>query len=683
MQLADFQPLALIATTPAGIQQLQRLIPHTPATLWIPSSLIDMLPIPGVEAKVYTSLVETIPQLWTSHRGLVFALATGAVIRLIAPCLRNKATDPAVVVVETTGRYVISLCGGHQGGGDRLTRSLAHLLQAEPIITGAAASLGLAAVDLIGNPLGWKRGQGDWTGVSSAIARGEILQVSQDAGVQWWSCHGWQLQESLGNANNPASSTNSAISTNPTNPNNLASSTNLTNPVNPTSSSSPQAQVWISPYLALANTIPQVQWHPRVLWVGIGCERGSSLELLQWAIQEALKTKGLAQEAIAGLATIDIKADEVGLVALADQWQLPLITFPADVLASVPVPTPSAIVQQEVGTSSVAEAAAIVAAATNFPQLGNVGYDLSVGSTSVRVRFRSEASFLPTDLNLGASPLLPKQIYRRADQPGAVTVAIAQAEIEYTGRTGKLWLIGTGPGALTQITPAAQQAIAQADVVIGYTLYLELIQPLLQPQQIVEASPITQERQRAERAIALATWGLTVAVVSSGDCGIYGMAGLVLEQLQQAGWDGKTPTVQVFPGITALQSAASLVGAPLMHDFCAISLSDLLTPWEVIVKRLNAAAQADFVIALYNPKSQNRVEQITTAQQICLGSRSPDTPVAIVRAAYRPDQEIHLTTLGKMLETSIDMLTVVIIGNQSSSRHGDWLITPRGYLGGV
>ncbi len=659
MQLADFQPLALIATTPDGIQQLQCLIPHTPATLWIPSSLIDMLPIPGVEAKVYTSLAETVPQLWTSHRGLVFALATGAVIRLIAPCLRNKATDPAVVVVEATGRYVISLGGGSQDGGDRLTRSLAHLLQAEPIITGAAASLSLAAVDLIGNPLGWKRGQGDWQGVSAAINRGGIIQISQDAGVQWWSRHGWQVQESLGD---PANSNN------------------------PTSSSSPQAQVWISPYLALANTIPQVQWHPRVLWVGIGCERGSSLELLQWAIQEALKTKGLAQEAIAGLATLDLKADEVGLVALADQWQLPLVTFPADVLASVSVPTPSAIVEMEVGTASVAEAAAIVAAATNFPQLGKVGYELSVGSTSVRVRFRSDASFLPTDLNLGASPLLPKQIYRRGDQPGSVTVAIAQAEIEYTGRIGKLWLIGTGPGALTQITPAAQRAIAQADVVIGDTLCLEMIQPLLQPQQIVEGSPITQEdqeRQWAERAIALVTWGLTVAVVSSGDCGIYGMAGLVLELLQQAEWDGKTPAVQVFPGITALQSAASLVGAPLMHDFCAISLSDLLTPWEVIVKRLNAAAQADFVIALHNPKSQNCLEQITTAQHICLSSRSPDTPVAIVRAAYRPDQEIHLTTLGKMLETSIDMLTVVIIGNQSSSRHGEWLITPRGYLGGV
>jgi cobalt-precorrin 5A hydrolase/precorrin-3B C17-methyltransferase len=241
--------------------------------------------------------------------------------------------------------------------------------------------------------------------------------------------------------------------------------------------------------------------------------------------------------------------------------------------------------------------------------------------------------------------------------------------------------VGTGPGALNQITPAAQVAIAQADVVIGYTLYVDLVHPLLRPGQIVEATPITQERQRAQRAIALAQWGLTVAVVSSGDCGIYGMAGLVLEELRVTGWDGKTPEVQVFPGISALQSGASRVGAPLMHDFCAISLSDLLTPWEMIEKRLHAAAQADFVTALYNPKSQSRTTQIAIAQQIFLQYRDPKTPVAIVRAAYRQDEHIVLTTLADCLDAPIDMLTTVIIGNQSTRLHGDWMITPRGYLG--
>ncbi|HSM80240.1 MAG TPA: precorrin-3B C(17)-methyltransferase, partial [Nodosilinea sp.] len=193
----------------------------------------------------------------------------------------------------------------------------------------------------------------------------------------------------------------------------------------------------------------------------------------------------------------------------------------------------------------------------------------------------------------------------------------------------------------------------------------------------------TQERQRADRAIDLARWGLRVAVVSSGDCGIYGMAGLVLEQLQNTGWDGETPSVEVCPGISALQAAAARVGAPLMHDFCAISLSDLLTPWEVIVKRLEAAAQADFVVALYNPKSKTRTEQIATAHGILMAHRPPETPVAVVKSVYRPDETIYRTTLGELLAAPIDMLTVVLIGNRSTQRHGPWLITPRGYNGNI
>jgi cobalt-precorrin 5A hydrolase/precorrin-3B C17-methyltransferase len=358
----------------------------------------------------------------------------------------------------------------------------------------------------------------------------------------------------------------------------------------------------------------------------------------------------LAEAAIAGIATIDIKADEVGLLELCRDRNWPLRTFSAEVLRSVNVPNPSAVVDKEVGTPSVAEAAALVAA--------NV-----VGVRHV-VPLR-----------------VAKQIFKLENQPGAVTVAIAQSEHEYTGRTGQLLLVGTGPGQLAQMTPAAKTAVAQADAVIGYSLYIDLIAPVLRPGQIVEALPITQERQRAERAIELAQWGLTVAVVSSGDCGIYGMAGLVLEELRAGGWDGKIPGVQVFPGITALQAAASRVGAPLMHDFCAISLSDLLTPWEVIEKRLVAAAQADFVTALYNPRSQTRTQQLATARAIFLQYRDPDTPVAVVHSAYRQDEQITLTSLEQLLDTPIDMLTTVLIGNQSTRTHGEWMITPRGYLG--
>ena len=658
----DFQPLALVATTPTGAQRLQPLCQTSGASLWVPESLSIQ------QAQNYTgSLKDHIASLWHHHRAFVFCLATGAVVRLIAPLLEDKSRDPAVVVVDEQGQFVISLCSGHQGKAEQLARMIALQLGATPVLTGASAGLGLPGVDMLGVPFGWQRGEGDWTGVSAAVARGESVLVMQEAGSKLWQNHLPQAHPfNLRCAESPA--TESEIVESKEQPNPPTSHPPLPPLIkggrqNP--NLMPKARIWISPTqrrFSPETDFPEVQWHPRVLWMGIGCERGTSRALIETAIQQVCQQNHLAESAIAGLATIDIKADEVGLVELCHKRNWPLRTFPAEVLRSVKVPNPSAIVDKEVGTPSVAEAAAIVGAGL-VPALSNgVGHP-HVGQPQ------------------GVPLRVAKQIFKLEGQPGAVTVAIAQSEREYTGRIGQLLLVGTGPGQLDQITPAAQTAISRADVVIGYSLYIDLITPLLRPGQIVEALPITQERQRAERAIELAQWGLTVAVVSSGDCGIYGMAGLVLEELRAQGWDGKTPGVQVFPGITALQSAASRVGAPLMHDFCAISLSDLLTPWEMIEKRLIAAAQADFVTALYNPRSRTRTEQIATARAIFLKYRNPMTPVALVRSAYRQEEQITLTTLEKLLEAPIDMLTTVLIGNQSTRTHGDWMITPRGYLG--
>ena len=658
----DFQPLALVATTPTGAQQLQPLCQTSSATLWVPDSLHLE------QAQNYTgSLKDHIATLWHHHRAFVFCLATGAVVRLIAPLLEDKSRDPAVVVIDEKGRFVISLCSGHQGKADQLARMIALQLGATPVLTGASAGLGLPGVDMLGVPFGWQRGEGDWTGVSASVARGERVEVIQEAGSTLWQAHLPQAHP-FHFGFPESSATESEIVESKEQPNHPTSHPPLP-PLNQGGSQNlnlmPKARIWISPTqrrFSSESDFPEVQWHPRVLWMGIGCERGTSRELIETAIQQVCQQHHLAEDAIAGIATIDIKADEVGLVQLCRERNWPLRTFPAEVLRSVKVPNPSAIVDKEVATPSVAEAAAIVGAGLVPALSDGVGH--------------------PQGGHPQGGPLrVAKQIFKLEGQPGAVTVAIAQSKREYTGRTGQLLLVGTGPGQLDQITPAAQTAISCADVVIGYSLYIDLIAPLLRPGQIVEALPITQERQRAERAIELAQWGLTVAVVSSGDCGIYGMAGLVLEELRAKGWDGKTPGVQVFPGITALQAAASRVGAPLMHDFCAISLSDLLTPWEVIEKRLIAAAQADFVTALYNPRSRTRTEQIATARAIFLKYRNPMTPVALVRSAYRQDEQITLTTLEKLLEAPIDMLTTVLIGNQSTGTHGDWMITPRGYLG--
>ena len=190
-----------------------------------------------------------------------------------------------------------------------------------------------------------------------------------------------------------------------------------------------------------------------------------------------------------------------------------------------------------------------------------------------------------------------------------------------------------------------------------------------------------QELERASIAVDLAYQGHSVAVVSSGDAGIYGMAGPVFRVLVERGWDGETPSLEVLPGITAMQSAAALLGSPLMQDFCAISLSDLLTPWETILKRLEAAAQGDFVVALYNPRSQKRNHQLQEAQRILLANRSAQTPVGIVRDAYRPGQDVTVTDLQHLEDhiEDVDMVTVVLIGNSTSFLHQGRIVTPRGY----
>jgi cobalt-precorrin 5A hydrolase/precorrin-3B C17-methyltransferase len=211
-----------------------------------------------------------------------------------------------------------------------------------------------------------------------------------------------------------------------------------------------------------------------------------------------------------------------------------------------------------------------------------------------------------------------------------------------------LSLIGIGPGDLRQLTHLAQDALQTAEVVIGYQVYIEQIRPLLdETRQEAIISPIGDELERAKQAVALAQAGRRVALISSGDIGIYAMASPVFEVLRQQNWRGDNPEVAVYPGVSAIQATAARLGAPLGHDFCTISLSDLLTPWSVIERRLQAAAWGDFVIAFYSPRSQKRDWQLPAALDILLAHRSPTTPVAIARNVTRPDEQISLTTLAE------------------------------------
>ncbi|BAD76090.1 precorrin-3B methylase [Geobacillus kaustophilus HTA426] len=245
--------------------------------------------------------------------------------------------------------------------------------------------------------------------------------------------------------------------------------------------------------------------------------------------------------------------------------------------------------------------------------------------------------------------------------------------------SGKLLIVGFGPGSVDHMTKRAREAIEESDVIIGYKTYIELVRDLIVGKEIISTG-MTEEVSRAQAAVKWAERGKTVAVISSGDAGLYGMAGLVYEVLIEKGWTKASPIeVEVIPGISAIHSCAALLGAPIMHDACTISLSDHLTPWELIEKRIDAAAAADFVIALYNPKSGRRTRQIVEAQRILLRHRSPETPVGLVKSAYRERQHIVLTDLAHMLDHEIGMLTTVIIGNSTTFVHDGVMITPRGY----
>ena len=236
----------------------------------------------------------------------------------------------------------------------------------------------------------------------------------------------------------------------------------------------------------------------------------------------------------------------------------------------------------------------------------------------------------------------------------------------------KIYVVGIGPGKKADMTFRAYDALEKSDVIIGYKTYIDLIKEYFPEKELI-SSPMKKEVDRCREVVDIAETGKTVSLISSGDAGIYGMAGIMLEIVP------KSIETEIIPGVTASNAAAATAGAPIMHDYATISLSDLLTDWELIKKRVELASQGDFVISLYNPKSKGRVTQIEEAVQIMQKYKSKETPVAIVKNAGREDEKVSTATLGTMLDYEIDMLTVIIIGNSKTFTRNDKIITPRGY----
>lgn len=533
------------------------------------------------EAEKLKYAKKAVGEIWGEAESIVFIMACGIAVRAIAPFVKDKKDDPAVVALDEKGQNAISLLSGHLGGANRITMELAGLFNANPVISTATDLNGLYSIDLFASEKGFMIENPALLSKISARHLGEKkLSIHSDIEMNF--------------------------------------------PPDYEKTGPEKADVIVSNRVHPHKCL---YLRPKNLIIGVGLNSGTSAEEIGASVRAVFKENGFSFDSIKLIATHEKKLSEPGLADFARESGIPLRGFMPQELNSVLNINESGAAKRALGVQGVAEPSAILASHNGR--------------------------------------LLLQKVKR-----GNITLAVAESnEIV-------IYVIGTGPGGLEHITPRALLLIREADVIVGYKTYLEQIKSLIKDKEI-KASGMMQEVDRAKAALETAQTGNKVCVISGGDPGIYGMAGLLLEVAKNS--NGRPVRVEVIPGISALNACASRLGAPLMHDFAVVSLSDRLTPWEVIESRLEAAAKADFVIVLYNPRSKSRTRQIERAREIILKVRAGDTPVGIVKGATREDEKIILTTLADLPFAEIDMQSTVIIGNSNTERFGDYLITPRGY----
>ena len=551
--------------------------------------------------RFFTDTAGHLRALFEAGRPVAGVCAAGILVRALAPALGDKRAEPPVVALSEDGAFAVPLLGAHRGGVE-LARRIAAAIGAEVAVTSAGDRRFGVALDA--PPEGWTLANPEhYKSFVAALLHGARVRVPD--GIPW-----------------------------------LAESDLPWDDAGELAIRVDDRKVAGSPRTLV--------YHPRRLALGIGCERGVSSEEIEELARSCLDGAGLAPESVAAVFSIDLKADEPGVHALAASLGVPARFFAAAVLEAEAsrLRNPSELVFRAVGCHGVAEGAALAAAGP--------GGELVVEKTK--------------------SARATCAIARAPEPLDPATLGAAR---------GALWVAGVGPGDAGTLTPDARAAIEGANHVVGYRRYLDLVAALLQGQSL-HPYELGEERARVEKAIRLAAEGERVALVCSGDPGVYAMASLVMEMLDS----GKDPAfgriaLQVLPGVSALQAAAARAGAPIGHDFCAVSLSDLLTPRETIEARLAAAASADFVIALYNPVSAARRETFARALEILRAHRAPETPVVVARNLGRRGERVVLVPLGRLDPARIDMTTTLIVGSSATRtfRHGTSTraYTPRGY----
>lgn len=549
---------------------------------------------------------------------LVYIGACGIAVRAVAPHIGSKETDPAVIVIDEKGENVIPILAGHLGGANEWARKIAELTKGKAVLTTATDVNGIFAVDLFAKEnqllIGDLKKAARFTASLLEEGKASVVTPRKYADVI-------QFEDGI-----PAELQAYDLPDEQLAGQHGENVALITPDVEP--STNPDAPLRLI---------------PRCVILGMGCRKGKSYEELRDFAEGTLQELGLDREAVCAIASIDVKKEEPGLVSLAADLGVPLQTFNAEELEKTELENwtfmESDRVREYVGTGNVCERAAAAAGARKIliGKTAKDGMTICVGMRPVELCWKPRAKSDKND---------PK---------------------------GHLFVVGIGPGNHEGMTGQAAAALESSDTIIGYSVYNDLVKPYY-PDKRYLTTPMTGEEARCRMAIEEAKAGHTVALICSGDPGVYGMAGLVLELAGDAGFD-----IEIVSGVTAALSGAALLGAPLVHDFAVISLSDRLTPWEKIEKRLRAAAEADLCIVLYNPSSRGRKEHLHRAAQILMEHVPGSRVCGIADRIGRDGEKTRVMTLEELADTETDMFSTVFVGNSSTKRLGNRMVTPRGY----
>ncbi len=597
--------IAFYGLTDAGCILTRRLAKETNGTAYLSEKYADVTDTSFDPKKLQQVLTEQ----WNKYDAHVMVMATGIAVRKIMPLIKDKTTDPAVVVCDEQGQYAISLVGGHIAGANRLSRQIAGLTGGAPVITTATDVQGIPAFDELAALQGWY------------IENPEVIKHINSALLQKKPIGFTGSIEPIDRwygENSPVQIIEQGHSI----PSEIVALVVLDDNISD-----------------VPDNIHVLRLTTQELVVGIGCRRHTPKEIIANAVEKTLSGNTLAFSAVKEFTSVEAKRNDEDLTAYVNSTSLPITYYDAERLKDIPVPTPSNMPKQHVGTPSVAEASAL--------------------------------------LHSGGRLLVPKQIHN-----GSVTVSVAvrpmktkQQKEKTPAYRGRIIAVGIGSGDCKGITPQARQALDIADYVIGYKTYCEQVKSFV-PEEKLISSGMMQEVARCRDAIKRAEEGNVVAMICSGDAGVYGMAGLLMELSLES---DPPIEVEVIPGITAALTAAASLGAPLMNDFSVISLSDLLTEKETIIRRLNAVADSGMPCVLYNPRSRKRKKLLDQAIEIFSKNAGSDLACGFVKNAGRPGEEIWIGNISELPVEEVDMFTTVIFGCASTRIINGKLVTRRGY----